>query len=500
MGQEPKKVDRRNFLYAGLGAIALVAIGAAAYIAMNPPVVTVTQSTIVPTTSIVTTTMQTTVPTTTIVTTTVPTTTVITTSKPQEKLTVLWGTEFVASEQLAMVNNVRKFEEKTGIKVDITFLTYAEVRTKFLAMLEAKTPPDVANSQSFGLVLPAWRGQLEDLSDLFTSDIKNDMHPVCLETVTMFDSTKKKKSLYAVPVFLNSNYVSYWDDLMKEAGYPNIPDDFDGYWDAFKNAQKKLNKPDLYAIGWPLSEATRDTPDTFEQLLLCHGVKILTENLLLNVDDMKFRDAVKTSLDFLVKLYNQGYIPPGSTTWDSSGNNKALLGRNTLMTSNATLSIPASLYETDRDAYYNKLKTIHWPKGPGGIIPPYYWESRSAVIPKGAKVELAKEFLSFIMKKENYDPWIKGTLGRYLPMYKSTLEDSFYNDPKDPHRTSSAKYLKERPQVAYSSNVSPAAGQWVVEAGWAKMMSRVLIDKWDIDKAVEEAFERIKQINQEYKI
>jgi ABC-type glycerol-3-phosphate transport system substrate-binding protein len=53
---EPKKVDRRKFIYAGLGAVALIAIGAAAYVAMNPPVVTTT----VPTTSVVTTTVSTT--------------------------------------------------------------------------------------------------------------------------------------------------------------------------------------------------------------------------------------------------------------------------------------------------------------------------------------------------------------------------------------------------------------------------------------------------------
>ena len=51
---EPKKVDRRKFIYAGLGAVALIAIGAAAYVAMNPPVVTQTVTT--STTSVVTTT------------------------------------------------------------------------------------------------------------------------------------------------------------------------------------------------------------------------------------------------------------------------------------------------------------------------------------------------------------------------------------------------------------------------------------------------------------
>jgi len=61
---EPKKVDRRNFLYIGLGAVTLIAIGAAAYIAMNPPVVTQT--------SVVTSTVSTTVPTTSVITTTRP--------------------------------------------------------------------------------------------------------------------------------------------------------------------------------------------------------------------------------------------------------------------------------------------------------------------------------------------------------------------------------------------------------------------------------------------
>ncbi|MEM3713862.1 MAG: hypothetical protein QXF82_02815, partial [Nitrososphaeria archaeon] len=55
MSQEPKKVDRRNFLYIGLGVLGLAALGVATYIALNPPVVT--QTTTVPTTTIVTTTI-----------------------------------------------------------------------------------------------------------------------------------------------------------------------------------------------------------------------------------------------------------------------------------------------------------------------------------------------------------------------------------------------------------------------------------------------------------
>ncbi|MGA2239452.1 MAG: extracellular solute-binding protein [Candidatus Bathyarchaeia archaeon] len=44
-GEEPKKMDRRKFIYAGLGAVAVAAVGAAAYYGTRPPeVITTTQT------------------------------------------------------------------------------------------------------------------------------------------------------------------------------------------------------------------------------------------------------------------------------------------------------------------------------------------------------------------------------------------------------------------------------------------------------------------------
>ncbi|MEM3872193.1 MAG: hypothetical protein QXE05_06505, partial [Nitrososphaeria archaeon] len=121
MSSEPKKVDRRNFIYAGLGAVALVAIGAAAYIAMNPPVVTVTQSTTVPTTSLVTTTS--------VVTTTVPTTT----SPTEKKLTVWARSAFVAANNDWIKKMCLEWAQKKGFKIDISLIPVAELTPKLIA-------------------------------------------------------------------------------------------------------------------------------------------------------------------------------------------------------------------------------------------------------------------------------------------------------------------------------------------------------------------------------
>jgi ABC-type glycerol-3-phosphate transport system substrate-binding protein len=153
---EPKRVDRRKFIYAGLGAVALIAIGAAAYVAMNPPVVT--QTTTVPTTSVVTTT----VPTTSVVTTTVSTTTSPTTSQtttPTTSTTTTYkpttiefwstflggGNNLPREQMLNMLVDILK-NEQPWLKVELADKPYGEFPDRLLAACLAKNPPHVACS------------------------------------------------------------------------------------------------------------------------------------------------------------------------------------------------------------------------------------------------------------------------------------------------------------------------------------------------------------------
>jgi len=121
---EPKKVDRRKFIYAGLGAIALIAIGAAAYVAMNPPVVTqtVTTATTVSTTSVVTTT----VPTTSVVTSKTETT--VTSTIPPSGIIVLHGDRPFYKETVNM------FSDVTGINAGGIYIDRAGYLKNLLPM------------------------------------------------------------------------------------------------------------------------------------------------------------------------------------------------------------------------------------------------------------------------------------------------------------------------------------------------------------------------------
>jgi multiple sugar transport system substrate-binding protein len=144
---ELKKVDRRKFIYAGLGAAGLIAIGAAAYVAMNPPVVTqtVTTSTTVPTTSVVTTT----VPTTSVVTTTVPTTSVVTTTTTSviKPVTITYATHRWPYEMKDAYERAAALLEKKHpeLKTEYIGIPYAELEQKLATILPTPDAPDVVD-------------------------------------------------------------------------------------------------------------------------------------------------------------------------------------------------------------------------------------------------------------------------------------------------------------------------------------------------------------------
>jgi multiple sugar transport system substrate-binding protein len=60
------------------------------------------------------------------------------------KLTVWWVKGFYKSEDDALFEAIRKFEAKTGVKVDLSQYAVQDMIPKTVSALDAGTPPDVA--------------------------------------------------------------------------------------------------------------------------------------------------------------------------------------------------------------------------------------------------------------------------------------------------------------------------------------------------------------------
>jgi ABC-type glycerol-3-phosphate transport system substrate-binding protein len=251
MSQEPKKVDRRSFLYIGLGAVALIAIGAAAYVAMNPPVVTQTVTTAVPTTSIVTKT----VPTTSIVTTTVPIT-----STPQ-KITIKFIRPGDPIEKVKgyLEPMIKEFQQTNpDISVEPIYVGWSEYPTKIESMVVSGQAPDCGMINIMDVYRYANYGALIPLEEYIPSEQLKQYDESLLE------GCKWGGKLFGLP-YAVGNFVLVWNkNVFEKAGLDpeRPPKTWEEVIDFSKQIKKNAGVP---GIGIP---GTADSSTTnFYQIL-----------------------------------------------------------------------------------------------------------------------------------------------------------------------------------------------------------------------------------------
>ena len=87
----------------------------------------------------------------------------------QETLVVYWTKGFYPQEDKALDDMIAKFQQKTGVKIELSRYSPQESVPKAVAALDSGTPPDVAYGDVFDFQVAgkwAYEGQLEDLSDI----------------------------------------------------------------------------------------------------------------------------------------------------------------------------------------------------------------------------------------------------------------------------------------------------------------------------------------------
>src|SRR5437868_14102765 len=107
----------------------------------------------------------------------------------QETLTVWWVKGFYKAEDDALFAAIKKYEEKSGVKVDLSQYAVQDMIPKTVSALDAGTPPDVAYADVYDFQVAgkwAFEGRLEDISDVITP-MKNDFAPNTAETAFLYN-------------------------------------------------------------------------------------------------------------------------------------------------------------------------------------------------------------------------------------------------------------------------------------------------------------------------
>jgi multiple sugar transport system substrate-binding protein len=431
----------------------------------------------------------------------------------QDKLTVWWVKGFYKSEDDALFEAVRKFEQKSGVKVELSQYAVQDMIPKTVSALDSGTPPDVAYADVYDFQVAgkwAFEGKLEDISDVI-NPLKDRFAPNTVETAFLYNDKAKKKAYYAFPLKQQTMHIEYWVDLLQQAGFKesDIPKGWKDYWafwcDKVQPGLRKATGSRAYGIGQPLGVDSSDSFYSFLTFMDAYDVKLVDDDGKLLVDDPKVKQGLAGALKDYTDVYTKGCSPPSSTAWKDPDNNVAFHNKTTVLTHNATISIAAkwlddmnnqTLSQEQRDQakknYYELIRTAGFPDKPDGKPMGYRTAVKIGVIFAEAKQkQRAKEFVSFLLQEENLTPYVEGALGRWFPVTKAAQESKFWQE--DRHRKSVYDQYKAG-TVTFEFVKNYKFTILNNENVWAKAANRVLNEKVPVDKAVDEMIARIKQV------
>lgn len=423
----------------------------------------------------------------------------------QEKILHLWWDKgYSPEEDEALKKLVKNWEQKTGNKVEIIFYTLDARSQKPQRYLQGGVVPDIFMSFKAESTLNprlAWEGKLIDVSDVI-KPVQKYYDRQALETAHYYNNVEKKRSYYAVPLHRAALHIYYWQDLLEKTGRSaaDIPQNWDDFWQFWLDVGKDLKtkyQMDIYPIGLPMSVEAGDTYQAFEYVLEAYDVKIVDDKGNLLVDNPQVRQGIIDCLAWYSKFYLQGDTPKDAVDWNNAANNDQLLNKEILLTTNATLSIPAAIRQ-DTEAYRHKLGIVELPNKPNGQPINHLFFVEQAVIFDNAKnPELAKEFLSYLIQPDILNTFLKES-GRHSPAYESAYQDPYWTNPQDPHTSQVTKTLTQRKiRPIYPLN-SPAYSIVLKENIWGESIEKIVLDNVTPEQAAISAIARIKEIFREW--
>jgi multiple sugar transport system substrate-binding protein len=431
----------------------------------------------------------------------------------QDKLTVWWVKGFYKSEDDALFEAVKKFEQKTGVKVELSQYAVQDMIPKTVSALDAGTPPDVAYADVYDFQVAskwAFEGKLEDISDVI-NPIKARFAPNTVETTFLYNDKDKKKAYYAYPLKQQTMHIQYWIDMLQQAGFKegDIPKGWKDYWsfwcDKVQPAYRKATGSRAYGIGQPLGVDSSDSFYSFLTFMDAYDVKLVDDDGKLLVDDPKVKQGLAGALKDYTDVYTRGCAPPSSTAWKDPDNNVAFHNKTTVLTHNATISIAAkwlddmnnqTLSQEQRDQakknYEQLIATAGFPDKPDGKPMVYRAAVKVGVVFADSKNKpKAREFVAFLLQEENLRPYVEGALGRWFPVTKEGQESPFWQ--QDRHRKAVYEQFKAG-TVTFEFVKNWKFTILNNENVWAKAANRIINEKVPVDKATDELIARIKQV------
>jgi multiple sugar transport system substrate-binding protein len=326
---------------------------------------------------------------------------------------LLWK-NFTPPADLEILRQGADWGKQNNVSVRIEQINPNDLPARAAAAIESKQGPDIL--QFFN----NWQNQY--------AEALVDVTDICMAIEAKYggfiDYAKAHAMLNgrftAVPHTVTPIIFVVRKSYLKAAGTQQWPKT----WDDLRREGKKW-KAAGYPVGQTVGHTWGDAVAFTYPYLWSFGAVERDDKGRLTIGSKQTLDALK----FFKALWDDAMDPAG-VAWDDSSNNRAFLNGSIAATSNA-----ASIYLTalnqvvldeKGDPLVNDIAHAPNPAGPAGVF--HYHPTQQLAIPKYSKnVEAAKDFVRWLMEKDQLSKYVRRSQAYQSPALKSYVKDQMWD-------------------------------------------------------------------------
>lgn len=325
---------------------------------------------------------------------------------------VFWDkSEFVQAYNQNQKARFEAFCKANNIEGEYVIVPQNDIKSKVLAAIEAKNPPDIVVVDGNQGKQYAAMGQLADVSDVY-GKVKF--------TKAALSVSETDNGQFIIPIAMFPAGLYLRKDVWDAHGLPDPKT-----WDDVYNHAKIVNDPknNFYALGYPMGASGGGDADSMVRAcVMGFGGVVVDKNMKVTVNSPQ----TLAALNFIVKLYKEGLCPPDAVTWDDMGNNVAYEAGSVGIIHN-TMSVFSKI-RTDKPDLFAKTKILPIPGGPAGQ---FLTASGSAalIFKNGKQTEMAKKFMTEFFEMDYYTKLVEAIGGMWVPTIEGAEKTPFWQDP-----------------------------------------------------------------------
>jgi multiple sugar transport system substrate-binding protein len=331
------------------------------------------------------------------------------------KLRVLRWKRFVQGDEDVWAANTKKFTALTGIEVRVDAEGWEDVRPKAAVAANVGSGPDIIISTMEDA--HQYPDKLVDVSDV--ANYLGNKYGGWYDLAKVYGMHDKK--WVAIMMGAAGNALVYRESAIKAAGFDTVPRDLAGFL-KLSQALKAKGTPSGFALG----NATGDSSWT-HWLVWAHGGKLVDakNNVVINSPE------TIAALEYSKQLY-ETFIP-GTLSWLDPNNNKAFLDGQLFLTANGISIYYAAKTSQDPklQEMANDIQHAYFPLGLDGKARELNLVFPMMIFKYTKFPNAAKEYLRFMMEKEQYVPWQEASIGYVCHPLAAYESSAFWTaDPK----------------------------------------------------------------------